>query len=165
MVGFSWVIKDELAGMAHPGLMAPLDQDLAWLKREGVGAVISLTETVLDVSAEVDFDLLHVPIPDMMSPTIVEIEEIVSFTETAIAQGKPVAMHCLAGRGRTGTLLACFLVHRGVSPESAIEVIRSQRPGSIETQTQMMTVFDYAAYLADQETSNTNSHATHKEYN
>ncbi|MBT3604431.1 MAG: hypothetical protein HN521_15345, partial [Candidatus Latescibacteria bacterium] len=49
MVGFSWIIENELAGMARPGLMSALEMDLVWLKRAGIGAVVSLTEQALDV--------------------------------------------------------------------------------------------------------------------
>jgi atypical dual specificity phosphatase len=165
MVGFSWVIDGELAGMAQPGLMSNLEMDLAWLQQAGIGAVVSLTEQTLRQIGEAGLDVLHVPVQDMAPPSILDIEEVVAFTETSIEQGKPVAIHCLAGRGRTGTMLACFLVHRGLEPQVAIETIRTQRPGSIETQTQVMAVFDYAAYLVDHKEAQTRSKTTHKEYN
>jgi atypical dual specificity phosphatase len=165
MVGFSWVIEGELAGMAQPGLMSALEMDLVRLQQAGIGAVVSLTEQALDQMGETGLDVLHVPVQDMAPPTILDIEEVVSFTERSIGQGKPVAIHCLAGRGRTGTMLACFLVHRGTDPQAAIETIRTQRPGSIETQAQVMVVFDYAAYLADQRENGQRSEAAHKEFN
>ncbi|MDA0708662.1 MAG: dual specificity protein phosphatase family protein [bacterium] len=150
MMGFSWIIENELAGMPLPGMMADLESDLAELVAVGVGAVVSLTEQPLDIQGQQRLDVLHVPIQDMTPPSILDVEEVVAFAETAIQKGKPVAIHCLAGRGRTGTMLACFLVHRGTEPQRAIEAIRALRPGSIETETQVMAVFDYAAYLADQ---------------
>jgi len=165
MVGFSWVIEGELAGMAQPGLMSALEMDLVRLQQAGIGAVVSLTEQALDFIGETGLDVLHVPVQDMAPPTILDIEEVVAFTELSIGQGKPVAIHCLAGRGRTGTMLACFLVHRGADPQAAIEAIRTQRPGSIETQTQVMAVFDYAAYLTDQKEAQQRSRVTLKEYN
>ena len=165
MIGFSWVIEDELAGMARPGLMSALEMDLARLKQTGVGAVVSLTEQALDVIGETGLDILHVPIQDMTPPSILDIEEVVAFAEKSIEDGKPVAVHCLAGQGRTGTMLACFLVHRGREPKAAIEAIRTMRPGSIETQAQAMVVFDYAAYLADQQENGQSPEATHKELN
>jgi protein-tyrosine phosphatase len=47
--------------------------------------------------------------------------------------GKGVVIHCRGGLGRTGTVAAQLLVEQGVSPGKAIELVRSARPGAIET--------------------------------
>jgi len=47
--------------------------------------------------------------------------------------GKKVLVHCAAGKGRTGTVLAAYLILKdGISAEEAIRRVRSLRPGSIE---------------------------------
>ena len=53
-------------------------------------------------------------------------------------------MHCGGGLGRTGTLLACYYVRRGLSPEEAIAWVRAGRPGAVETPEQVATVAAFA---------------------
>jgi atypical dual specificity phosphatase len=60
-----------------------------------------------------------------------------------LAEGKRVLVHCNAGIGRTGTLLACFLVHQGAKPDEAVRRVRSERPISLETQEQVDVVHQY----------------------
>jgi atypical dual specificity phosphatase len=57
-------------------------------------------------------------------------------------------VHCAGGLGRTGTVLAAYLVHRGRSAEEAIAEIRRQRPGSVETPAQADAVRQFAAGAA-----------------
>ncbi len=59
----------------------------------------------------------------------------------------PVAVHCIAGLGRTGTILACYLVGQGISAEEAITTIRKWRPGSIEISEQEAVIYEYERFL------------------
>jgi atypical dual specificity phosphatase len=49
--------------------------------------------------------------------------------------------------GRTGTMLACYLVHRDTDPRAALAQVRHHRPGSVETWAQELAVYEYAAHL------------------
>ena len=51
----------------------------------------------------------------------------------ALTGGGRFAMHCYAGRGRTGTVAARLLIEGGMRPDEAIATVRKVRPGSIET--------------------------------
>ena len=53
-------------------------------------------------------------------------------------------IHCAHGKGRTGTVLACYLIkHHNMTAAEAVSKIRMLRPGSIETSEQEQTVFLY----------------------
>lgn len=57
---------------------------------------------------------------------------------------QPVAVHCRAGYGRTGTMLACYLVAvEGYSAADAITETRRRRSWSIETEQQEQAVIDF----------------------
>ena len=59
-------------------------------------------------------------------------------------QGEAVGVHCAMGRGRTGTMLACYLVGReGYKAEAAIEETRRRRVSSVETRRQEKAVRDF----------------------
>ena len=82
---------------------------------------------------EFGFSVKHLPVRDFQPPTPEQIKDFVEFAKNARSEGKKLVVHCDAGIGRTGTLLACYLVSKGYSATDAIKEVRMKRPGSIET--------------------------------
>lgn len=150
---FSFVIKDRLAGCAAPGTWSSLEGDLEELKEQGITALVSLTEEPLDAREvrKAGFDYLHEPIPDFNPPTLKQIRRFVDFVQGRLAKkgGGRVAVHCFAGRGRTGTMLASYLVATGITADEAIRTIRRLRPGSVETREQERAVSAFQAWLQE----------------
>jgi atypical dual specificity phosphatase len=147
LVNFSWVIPGRLAGSARP-----LHPDaIAAFSARGVGAIVSLTEEPLP-SAVVEAAGLacaHLPVHDFTAPTLDQIEAAVTMIDDYLNEGRPVVVHCAAGLGRTGTILACYLVRHGTAATDAISTIRTQRPGSIETPEQAAAVAMYERHLTE----------------
>lgn len=143
---FGYVIEGELAGMERPGSHAPLDDDLDFLRNQGIGAIVSLTENPLDPESleSFGFRYLHLPVEDFTAPTLQQIRSFIEFYEKAQAEKTPVVVHCAAGYGRTGTMLACVLVHKGRTAAEAIEKLRQLRPHSIETSEQELMIQNFA---------------------
>jgi len=147
-LGFSWVEPSRLAAMARP--FGP--EELLWLRDQGIQLIISLTEEPLRRDWVNDAGLLaiHIPIGDMCAPLAEQFDEAISAIRRAHDQGIGVAIHCFAGHGRTGTLLAGYFVSQGMSAEDAISRVRELRPGSIETPEQELAVAEYALRQKEQ---------------
>ncbi len=139
---FSWLIEGEIAGMAKP---ASSVYDFEFLKDNGFEAIVSLSEFPLSevLIEEFGFTVKHIPDRDFEAPTLEQIEDFVAFAENARSEGKKLVVHCDAGIGRTGTMLACYLVSKGYSATDAIEEVRIRRPGSLETIEQEEVVLKY----------------------
>ncbi|XP_040015503.1 protein tyrosine phosphatase domain-containing protein 1 isoform X1 [Xiphias gladius] len=76
--------------------------------------------------------------------TILDMVKVMSF---AVQEGK-MAIHCHAGLGRTGVLLACYLVFTSrMSADQAILFVRAKRPNSIQTRGQLLCVREFAQFL------------------
>ncbi|HLZ55575.1 MAG TPA: dual specificity protein phosphatase 23 [Ktedonosporobacter sp.] len=138
---FRWQVPHKLAGVSYPRSEAAL----ALLKAKGIGALLSLAESPLapDRLAASGLQAEHLPVADFTAPTIPQIEQAIEIINRFLAQNIPVAVHCAAGLGRTGTILASYLVSQGLSAQDAIERVRSLQPGSIETPDQVAMIALY----------------------
>jgi atypical dual specificity phosphatase len=140
--GFSWIEKPLLAAMALP----ESEENLEWLRRHGIDILISLTEDPLrrDWVNNAGILMVHEPVDDMYAPTQEQLDRCVSAIVRAHERNMGVVVHCGAGLGRTGVVIAGYLVHRGKSALEAIAEIRRLRPGSIETDEQEEAVAEFA---------------------
>jgi atypical dual specificity phosphatase len=140
--GFTWIEKPLLAALARPS--AP--DDFAWLRAQGVEVLLSLTEDRprRDWADDAGLLVFHEPLEDMEAPSLPQIDRAVSALMRAINAKKGVAVHCGAGLGRTGVVLAAYFVARGATAQNAIAKIRRLRPGSVETDDQAEAVEQYA---------------------
>lgn len=147
---FSYLIEGVLAGCAHPFSFGQTHESLGELHSNGIRAIVSLDEEglPLHVLAEYGFQYLHLPMPDFGVPTLEQACNFVRFVRRQRALGNPVVVHCRAGFGRTGTMLAVFLVSEGTTPEEAICRVRYLRPGSIETHDQEAFIHQFASRLS-----------------
>ena len=141
----TWIAPGRLLACAYPRRGAAL----AGLARQGVSLVINLHEVAHQPArlALHGLDEVHVPVRDFTAPSPAQIERVLEAMAEALAGGQAVAVHCGAGLGRTGTLVACYLVRTGVTPDEAIRQVRTLRPGSVETRDQIEAVTAYAERL------------------
>ncbi|NLO08173.1 MAG: protein tyrosine phosphatase [candidate division WS1 bacterium] len=133
----SWIIEGEIAAFS-----AFVLRDLDALAEMGICGIVSLTEdSPIELVGEgTRFRLLHIPVTDMTPPDSDQIARFVSFVETLVDEGCAVGVHCLAGLGRTGTMIACYLVSEGHGADEAIAMVRRARPGSIQTEEQEQAI-------------------------
>jgi atypical dual specificity phosphatase len=147
MPGFSWVIPGLLAGSSLPGSGGDPAADLSELARCGVHRLVSLTDQASEFAAacrQAHLEWEYFPIDEFDVPQDLEaFEALVRRLLPDLEAGRPVCVHCFAGVGRTGLLLACLLGRfLGLGPEEAIRRVRAARP-ALETPEQELFVRRY----------------------
>ncbi len=120
----------KVAGMGEPW-KAHLEETLAHLREQGIGAILTLTEDDLLGPGYLSNGFLHLhePIDDYEAPTDGAVERSLAFLDDCLARDIGVAVHCLEGRGRTGTIICAWLARKeSLAGEDAIRRVRSLRP-------------------------------------
>jgi len=137
-----------LAGMSMPGLLRPLQEDMDMLLAKGVRAIVTLTEDKWVNRTQTNnlFSYAHFPIPNYDAPLLTQTVEFCKYVDQQLLKGNNVVCHCLMGVGRTGTMLACYMVHLGEDATIAIKRIRNVRT-AIENPEQEAAVFEYYEHL------------------
>lgn len=143
---FSWVIEGKLAGCGLP----VTEDEFEWVVDQGIKSIVTVREVALpsDWFNGGDIDYLHLAVEDFGAPNMEELEQAVDFIDQQIRGGKPVMVHCAAGKGRTGAVLAAYLVKKQhITAEQAIQRVRTMRPGSVQSVSQETVVSMYEKYM------------------
>lgn len=135
-----------MAGSARP----ENETQLKWLWNEGLRAIVCLNmERPLNAGQvkNLGFEYALVPVRDFSAPTSEDIVEFVNFVDRMLEQNNPVVVCCGAGIGRTGTMLATYLVSKCYSPEEALEEVREKRGIGVYSYVQREAIFRYARFI------------------
>lgn len=146
---FRWLVPFYLAVMSTPRDAA----DIASLASPHIGIrhVLTLTEeTPLKPEwfAGTSVKNTYLPVPNYQPPTIEQMDLIIRLLQDE--DNLPMLIHCGGGKGRAGTVAACYLAAFGfrripshlvltqptMAAPDAIAALRAIRPGSIETKQQ-----------------------------
>jgi protein-tyrosine phosphatase len=139
---------------AHTGAWArDLATDLDLIANWGATLVLTLVEQeelralkVPNLGDEVmqrGMSWRHLPIADFSVPTEAFERQWLKegrHIRQLLRQGEDVLVHCKGGLGRAGMIAARLLVEMGMDPKSAIRLVRRERPGAIETPSQLTLV-------------------------
>lgn len=130
-----WIVPGKVLAGYYPGSRNPEEarRKLEALLDCGIRCVINLMEEDEESYVGMRFvqyeDLLRqlagergtkiryirTPIEDMNVPSRQAMREILDAIDSAVRDDCPVYVHCLGGRGRTGTVVGCYLARHGLA--------------------------------------------------
>ncbi len=152
----TWIVEGEVAGSPMP--VSREDLRLIW--NMGIRAIVVLVKNYelafywpssRDYMSELNrigFRVLHSPIPDFSAPDLGQCLEILQWVSKQVRANYPVLFHCRGGIGRTGTMLACYLVFRyGLAPGDAIMAVRRKIRNALMVDEQVQLVYELSNYL------------------
>lgn len=160
-LGMTFLPGKRGASTRYPGRVyrRELARDLGDLRAAGVHHLLLLVDddelarwgdaTIVDVAREHGVTVSRWPMPDGSPPgSTATMDAMLVEIQNARERGD-VAVACMGGVGRTGTVVACVLVAAGLTVSGAIaEVRRARHPEAVETPEQERFVAAYAAHRA-----------------
>lgn len=137
-----WVAPGDLLAGEYPIDRAGSPTKLRILVDAGIRTFVDLTTpadrllpyeaTMEELASERSLALRRAsfPIPDVSVIAVEGYTPIVDLIDAEIAEGRPVFVHCWGGVGRTGTVIGCWLVRHGRTPDEALAEIEARRAGT-----------------------------------
>ncbi|MBM3281043.1 MAG: dual specificity protein phosphatase family protein [Candidatus Handelsmanbacteria bacterium] len=130
-----WVLPGRLLAGYYPGAptKGEAEQKLNALLQAGIRCVINLVEeeernekgetmrpyhqllAQAAASRGLETSYVRTPVRDQDVPSAPTMRLILDVIDAALQQRQPVYVHCWGGRGRTGTVVGCFLARHGIT--------------------------------------------------
>lgn len=140
-----WVIPQQVAVGRFPR-----QEELPWLGRQGIRAILSLcnpTEAVLSQEAQKQFDCQCIPLPDSHQDRLLEPDALkvaVEALATTLAKTGPVYVHCVAGIERSPTVCIAYLcAYHNLELWEALNWLKQVHPRSAPTSEQLQAIRIY----------------------
>lgn len=132
----------------------PQGEMLNHYREQGVDTILVLVEeeealaktqrNLLALYTNLGFEVLQYPIPDFSIPAVGLIDEAIATCIQRAQTGHSVVVHCNAGIGRTGLVMACLAKRiLGLDGGQAVEWVRQFIPHAVETPDQARFVLEY----------------------
>jgi len=137
---FNWIIPDKFIAMCSPTTVAKISNTtvthtpeyyVPYFKAHNVNCIIRLNSAEYDKHSFIKEGIKHYDMlfADGTVPPVSIVEQFLDVVENATGV---IAVHCKQGLGRTGTLIACYIMkHYNLSASESIAFLRIQRPGSV----------------------------------
>lgn len=158
-LGLTFLPGKHGASLRYPGRVyrRDLGEDLATLSRSEVRRLVLLVEDhelvrwgdagIVERAQAHGVTVERWPMPDGMPPSSPEVMDALLDSIDAARDDGDVAVACMGGVGRTGTVTACALVRAGMAADEAIaEVRRVRHPTAVETDEQWRFVHAFAQH-------------------
>ncbi|MHA1910927.1 MAG: phosphatase domain-containing protein [Candidatus Kariarchaeaceae archaeon] len=132
---FSW-IDQNVAGFSEPNYSRKIE----FLLSQGIRKIVTLTKRALPENWVREYSLvnIHIPMHENGLPSKEQLEKYLSFVCQEVKKGNKVGVHCQYGVSRTGMMLALYLIKcKGLNSKEAISQIRSKRPLSLQSISQL----------------------------
>ena len=122
-----WIEPGRLLAGKYAGALEPAEASrrVRALAAAGITLVVDLThaddrlapyESLLPAGVR----RLNVPVPDLSAPSWVQLERVLDAIDAELAGGGCVYVHCWGGCGRTGAVVASWLVRQGLDADAAL---------------------------------------------
>lgn len=123
----NWITRNLATGYAPMS-----NAELSSIKAQDIDAIINLCAEFSDlhlIEERAGFEVYYLPVWDEETPDMEEMEKGLAWLDEAIYLGKKILVHCRHGIGRTGTLIASYMIRRGMHLTSAEKKLK-QNPAS-----------------------------------
>jgi len=138
-------ITEEIALGAAPSSNVALNK----IKRAGGEVILNLCAecgNLHEVEKAAGFIVYWLPVSDAYAPELDEADDILEWLNGHVESGKRALVHCRFGVGRSGIIIAAYLLKQGLSLEHVLETMK-RTPATPTSRDQRKFLFEYARKL------------------
>lgn len=131
---FTWIIKGIMAASWWPDASV-----FEIYRKEGISVIINCSEFNNREDIPNSYTYYHISVPDYGVPTDHQIEQFLKICSSHSEKSESIAVHCVAGCGRTAQFIIAWAAFNGYIPNGIdpVKWIRKLRSCSLETKEQM----------------------------